>query len=66
MTWRNWLNPTSTQESITDVVRARASHWERYQHETCPDDECELHPMPLTDQIDPDQGFWRATSERIR
>ena len=41
MTWKPWVIHTSTQEMITDVVRARARHWERYLHDRCPLDGCE-------------------------
>ena len=67
MTWKSWLNATSTQETVTDVVQARARHWEKYRHARCPHDDCEQHPITVTDlldQIDPDQGFMKGN--RIR
>jgi len=62
MSWEQYVTHTSTEETITAVVRARARHWERYLHDRCPLVSCELHPTPLVDRldlIDPDQGFWR-------
>ena len=62
MSWERYVTHTSTEETITAVVRARARHWERYLHDRCPLEGCELHPTPLVDRldlIDPDQGFWR-------
>jgi len=62
MTWKRWVEHTSTQPTLTAVMEARSRHWERYLHDRCPDDDCELHPIPMTDlfdRLDPDQGFLR-------
>jgi len=66
MSWERYVSHTSTEETITAVVRAKARHWEKYLHARCPDDNCELHPIPLNellDLIDPDQGFVKGTRQ---
>jgi len=62
MTWKRWVEHTSTEPALMDVMRARSRHWEKCLHEPCTLDHCEQHPTPLVDRldlIDPDQGFWR-------
>jgi len=63
MSWEQHVDHSSTEATLTAVMRSRARHWERYLHDRCPDDDCEQHPTPLIDRldlIDPDEGFWRA------
>ncbi len=62
MTWKRWVEHTSTEPGLIDVMRSRSRHWERYRLDRCPLDDCEQHPTPLADRLDlldPDQGFWR-------
>jgi len=62
MSWEQYVTHTSTEETITAVMRSRARHWEKCLHEPCTLPACEQHPTPLVDRldlIDPDQGFWR-------
>jgi len=63
MSWEQFVSHTSTEETITAVVRAAARHWEKYLHARCPDDDCQQHPITVTDlleRIDPDQGFMKG------
>ena len=60
MTWEPFVVHTSTEHTVTAVIRSRSRHWEETRHTGCRLDDCELHPEPLTSfELDPDQGFWR-------
>ena len=66
MTWKRWVEHTSTEPALIDVMRSRSRHWEKYLHARCPDDDCQQHPITVTDlleRIDPDQGFMKGTPQ---
>ena len=48
MSCERYVTHTSTEETITAVMRSRARHWERYLHERCPLDHCEQHPSDFS------------------
>jgi len=63
MSWEPFVVHTSTEPTIDAVVQSRSRHWQRYLHDRCPDDDCQQHPITVTDlleRIDPDQGFMKG------
>ena len=69
MSWKRWVEHTSTEPALIDVMRSRSRHWEQYRFDRCPIENCEQHPTPLVDRldlIDPDQGFWRIVEPQMK
>jgi len=51
---------------IADPGTEDPAHWERYLYDRCPIEDCEQHPKPLVDRLDPDQGFWRIFESQMK